>query len=144
MMYLGFIDILVVPHNLVPFQESPVPLLKFQMVLRLEILKFSGSKKELKYIFLFSQKVPTSKSSLVSPAWPLWRWIRAHRYIFTYLLIYLFTSKALSKGYPSLFTKSVAPIEADAHSRGLRNIPFVVPSKGAVRPGPPRREMPLS
>jgi hypothetical protein len=44
-MHLGLIDGPFVPHNLISTQESPVPLLKFQMAPRLEILMASGSKK---------------------------------------------------------------------------------------------------
>jgi hypothetical protein len=42
--------------------------------------------------------------------------------IFTYLLIYMFISKALRKEHPSIFPKSGAPMETDAHSRALLNI----------------------
>ena len=37
-MHLGLIDRPFVPHNLISVQESPVPLLKFQMAPRLKIL----------------------------------------------------------------------------------------------------------
>jgi len=43
--HLGLIDGPFVPHNLISTQESPVPLLKFQVAPRLEILMASGSKK---------------------------------------------------------------------------------------------------
>jgi hypothetical protein len=45
-----------VPHNLISVQESPVPLLKFQMAPRLKILIASGSKNEPRYTLLVSQK----------------------------------------------------------------------------------------
>jgi hypothetical protein len=45
-MHLGLIDGPFVPHNLISTQESPVPLLKFQMVPRLKILMASKSNKE--------------------------------------------------------------------------------------------------
>ena len=38
---------------------------------------------------------------------------------------------------PSMFPKSGAPIETDAHSRALPNISFGVPSKGALPSGAP-------
>jgi len=44
-MHLGPIDGPFVPHNLISTQESTVPLLKFQMAPRLQILMASGSKK---------------------------------------------------------------------------------------------------
>ena len=56
LMYLGLIDRPFVPHNLIPTQESPVPLLKFQMAPRLKILMASGSKKGTQIFFIFSQK----------------------------------------------------------------------------------------
>jgi len=56
--------------------------------------------------------------------------------IFTYLLIYLIISKALRKERHSMFPKSGAPVETDAHSRFLLNVFFEVSSKGALPPGP--------
>jgi hypothetical protein len=53
-MHLGRIDGPFVPSNLTT-QESPVPLLKFQMTSRLKILMASGPKKEPRYTFLVSQ-----------------------------------------------------------------------------------------
>jgi len=55
-MHLGLTDRPFVPHNLISTQESPVPLLKFQMTPRLKILIASGSKKEPRYTLLVSQK----------------------------------------------------------------------------------------
>jgi len=55
-MYLGLTDGPFVPHNPISTQESPAPLLQFQMAPRLKILMASGSKKEPRYTFLFSQK----------------------------------------------------------------------------------------
>ena len=55
-MHLGLADGPFVPHNLIPTQESPVPLLKFRMTPRLKILMASGLKKEPRYTFLVSQK----------------------------------------------------------------------------------------
>ena len=51
-MRLGLIDGPFVPYNLTSTQESPVPLLKFQMAPRLKILMASGSKKEPDILFL--------------------------------------------------------------------------------------------
>jgi hypothetical protein len=56
--------------------------------------------------------------------------------------------KALKKKHTSMFPKSGAPTEANAHFRALLNVSFAVPSKGALPQGPlhgiPRREMPCS
>jgi hypothetical protein len=55
-MHLGFINGPFVPHNLIPTQESPVPLPKFQMAPRLKILMASGSKRNPDITFIVSQK----------------------------------------------------------------------------------------
>jgi hypothetical protein len=57
-MHLGLIDGLFVPHNLILTQESPVPLLKFQVAPRLKILMASRSKKGTQIFFFFSLKSP--------------------------------------------------------------------------------------
>jgi hypothetical protein len=79
-MHLGFMDGPFVPHNLTSTQESPLPVLKFQMASRLKILMASGSKKELRYTFLVSvsRKVAGSLKffkNIILPAalWPLVR-----------------------------------------------------------------------
>jgi hypothetical protein len=54
-------------------QESPVPLLKFQMAPRLKILMFSGSKKGTQIYFSFLSKVPADELPPGSPTGPLWR-----------------------------------------------------------------------
>ena len=55
-MHLRFIDRPFVPHNLTSTQDSPVPLLKFQMAPRLKILMASGSKKGTQINFSFLSK----------------------------------------------------------------------------------------
>jgi len=52
-----------VPHNLIPVQESPVPLLKFQMAPRHKLLMFSGlkKKKEPRYTCLSEAKASHSE-----------------------------------------------------------------------------------
>jgi hypothetical protein len=55
-MHLGLTDGPFVPHNLISTQESPVPLLKFQMALRLKILMPSGTRNP--DILFFSLKIP--------------------------------------------------------------------------------------
>ena len=51
--------------------------------------------------------------------------------IFTYLLIYLFISKALRQERPSMFTKSGAPMEINAHLQSLFYLSARIPRKGA-------------
>jgi hypothetical protein len=114
-----------VPHNLVSAQGSPVPLIKFQMAHRLKILKLSGSKKGTQIYFFFSLKSP-GKRTPGSPTGPLWREIPVYK---AFLHIsrnphknsskYFFLSKALRKEHPSMFPKSGASVEADAHFQSL-------------------------
>jgi hypothetical protein len=134
-MHTGLKDRPFVLYNLISAQENPVPLPKFQMAPRLKILISSGAKKGTPiYSHFLSQKVPASKSPPGSPTGPY-----TERYPLTghctYLLIYLFISKALER--PSMFPKSGAPMDTDAHSRALLNVSFGVPSKEAVTRGPP-------
>jgi hypothetical protein len=70
-MHLGLIDGPFVPHNLISTQESPVPLLKFQMALRLKILMASMSKKGSQIYVSCLSKVPANGPPLVSPTGPL-------------------------------------------------------------------------
>ena len=49
-----------VPHNLISTQEGPVPLLKFQIVLKLKILMTSGSKNGTQ--MYFSLKSPGKRT----------------------------------------------------------------------------------
>jgi len=72
-MRLGLIDGLFVPPNLISTQESPVPLLKFQMAPRLDILMASRSKKGTQIYFPFLSKVLANEPPAVSPTGPLWR-----------------------------------------------------------------------
>jgi len=66
-MHLGLIDGPFVLHNLISTQESPVPLLKFQISPRLKILMASGSKKGTQIYFSFLSKVLANKPPPVSP-----------------------------------------------------------------------------
>jgi hypothetical protein len=69
-MHLGLIDGPFVPHNLIT-QESPVSLLKFQMVPRLKILTVSGSKKGTQIYFSFLSEVLANEPPPGSPTGPL-------------------------------------------------------------------------
>jgi len=67
--------------------------------------------------------------------------------IFTYLLIYIFISKALRKERPSTFPKSRTPMEIDAHSRALTYLsgsPVKEPSLQVPLMESPQTEMPPS
>jgi len=46
LMHLGLKNGSFLPHNLIPVQGSPIPLLKFQMAPRLKLLMSSGSKEK--------------------------------------------------------------------------------------------------
>jgi hypothetical protein len=61
-MHLGLRDGPSVPHNQILTQESPVPLLKFQMAPRLKILMVTRSKKGTQMYFSFLSKVPANKT----------------------------------------------------------------------------------
>ena len=54
--HLGLTDGPFVPHNLISIQESPVPLLDFQMARRLNIFTSSSCKKGIQIRFIFSLK----------------------------------------------------------------------------------------
>ena len=61
--HLGLKNGPFVPHNLIAVQESPVPLLKFQMAPRLRFLMSSESKKkEPRYTYLSAAKASHSQT----------------------------------------------------------------------------------
>ena len=109
-MHLGLIDRPFVPHNLISAQQSPVPLPKFQMAPRLKIFMSSGSKEQTQIYYPFLSKRPGKRipSRFPNEA-PVDRDTRLQG-IFTYVLIYLFISKALRQERPSMFPKSGAPV----------------------------------
>jgi len=78
-MHLGLTDRPFVPHNLISTQESPVPLLQFQMRSRLKILMSSGSKKGNRTHFSFLTKILADELPPVYPTGPLWREIPVYR-----------------------------------------------------------------
>ena len=61
-MLLCLIDGPFVPHDLISVQESPVPLPKFQMAPRLNVLMSSWSKKGTQIYCIFLSTVPASES----------------------------------------------------------------------------------
>jgi hypothetical protein len=126
-MHLGLTDGPFVSHNLISTQESPVPLLKFQMAPRLKILMPSGPRKEPDILFLFSHKSRQTNSIQVPQQGPY-----GERYPFTghfYICLEtctkiplnknFFLSKALRKERPSMFPKSRTPMGADAHFQSV-------------------------
>jgi hypothetical protein len=122
-MHLSLIDRPFVPHNLISSQESPVSLPKFQVAPRLKILKSSGSKKKPRYTILLSLKSPNKQIPSRFPTGSLWREIPAYsEFLHISWYIYIFISKVLWKECPSMFPKSVVPMETDAHFRALFNI----------------------
>jgi hypothetical protein len=134
--HLGLIERPFVPHNLISSQESPVPLPKFQMPPRIEILMSSWSKKGTQIYFPFLSKCPSKQILSHVSQWGPYReryQLIGHFYIS--FDMYLFISKSLRKKRPSMFLKSEAPMETDTHSRALLNISFRVPSKGALPKG---------
>jgi hypothetical protein len=78
-MCLGLIDRPFVPHNLISTQESPVPLLKFQVAPRLKIMMASRSKNGTQMYFSFLSKVPANEPHPGCPTGPLWRGRPAYR-----------------------------------------------------------------
>jgi len=149
-MHLGHIDGSFVPHNLTSTQENTVPLLQFQMAPRVKILMSSGSKatKRNPHILSFTLKNPSRRTPSGSREGPLRRKITVYRAFCVSLETLIKISlnkKALRKKRPSMFPKSKAPTEANAHFRVLLNISFGVSSKGGLSQsslhGIPRREM---
>jgi hypothetical protein len=102
-MHLGLIDRPFVPHNLTSAQESPVPLPRFQMDLRLKILMSSVSKKGTQIYFRFLSKRPGKQIPSRFPDGAPIEIDTLLQVISIYLLIYLFISKALRKEHPSMF-----------------------------------------
>jgi hypothetical protein len=66
-MHLGLLDGPSVPHNLISAQESPVPLLEFQMAPRLKILMASGSKKGTHIYFFLYLKMSRQTNTIQVP-----------------------------------------------------------------------------
>jgi hypothetical protein len=60
-----------VPHNFISTQESPVPLLKFQIAPRLKILMASRFKKGIQIYFSFLSRVSANEPLPDSPTGPL-------------------------------------------------------------------------
>ena len=145
---LGLIDGPFVPHNLISAQESPVPLPKFQMAPRLKTLMSSGSMKGTQIYYPFLSKSPNKRIPSSFPKRASMERDIHLQGIFTSLLIYLFISKALRKQHPSMFSKSRAPVETDAHSRDLLTYlsgsPVKEPSLQVPLIESPQREMSCS
>jgi hypothetical protein len=86
-----------------------------------KIIMSSGSKKGTQIYYRFLSKSPGKQIPSRFPnRAPMERDTHLQG-TFTYLLIYLFISKALRKEGHSMFPKREAPMETDAHSRALLN-----------------------
>jgi hypothetical protein len=78
-MPLGLIDGPFVPHNLISTQESPDPLLKFQVTLRLKNLNVLWFQERIPdVLFLFSQKSRKTNALQFPNRIPMERDIRLH------------------------------------------------------------------
>jgi len=107
-MHLGLIDGPLVPHNLISTQESPVPLLKFQMAPRHKILMASGSKKGTQIYFSF-----LSKSQQMNPLQVPQQGPYGEGGPFTEHFAYL--SKTSSFGFPSKGALPQDPLHGIPH-----------------------------
>jgi hypothetical protein len=107
-MHLGLIDGPFVPHNLLLIQESPVPLLKFQIFPRLKILMVSGSKKGTQIYFSFLSKVLANNPLRVPQQGPY-----GERGLCTGHFAYL--SKTSSFGFPSKGALPQGPLYGIPH-----------------------------
>ena len=138
-MHLGLIDRPFIPHNLISTQEGPVPLLEFQMAPSLKILMSSGSQKGTQICFSFSLKNPGKQTPSRFPNGVLMdrdTHLQGICISLENLIKIPLNKKALRKKCTSMFPKSGAPMEAEAHFRASLNIPFAVPSQGALPQGP--------
>jgi len=91
----------------------------------------SGStEKESRYAFSFPLKSPCKRTSPCSPTGPLWRELPVYKAFFNISLkflvkiplnteIYHFSSQALEKERPSMFTKSGALMVTDVNFQSL-------------------------
>ena len=120
-MNLRFTNGPFVPHNLISTQESPVPLTKLQVALRIKILT-SGPRKKPRCTFSFLSKVTANEPPPSSPTGPLWREILVYMAFCISLenLIKIpLHKKALRKKRSSMLPQNGPPMEAEAHFRSL-------------------------
>jgi hypothetical protein len=95
--HLGLMDRPFVPYNLISSQESPVPLPKFQMARWLKILMSFGFKNGNQIYYSFLSRTFRQANPLQNPERGPMEGDNCLQCIFTYLLLYLFISKALWK-----------------------------------------------
>ena len=104
-------------------QESPVPLLKYQMAPRIKILMSCRSKatKGTQIYFPFLSKVPADEPPPGSQTGPLWREIPVYSPFCISLenLIKIPLYKKAQRKKCPIFPKSGATMEADVHFRAL-------------------------
>ena len=131
-MYLSLIDSPFVPHNLMSTQEGSAPLLKFQMAPILKILTSCGSKEGTEIYFFFSLKNPGKWTLSRFPnRVPMKRDSRLQGICISLENITKIplNKRALRKMGTSMYPKSGAHKEADAHLRASLNISFWAPVK---------------
>ena len=148
-MHQGLIDGPFVSHDLISTQESPVPLLKFQMAPILKILMSSGSKKGTQ-LYVFSQKSRKRTTSRFPNRAPMERDTHSQGICISLrsLIKIPLIRRPQERSTTPCSPNSGASMKADAHFQAFLNISFGVPSKGALPQGPlhgiPRRGMPRS
>jgi hypothetical protein len=105
------------------------------MASRLKIVMSFGFKKGTQIYFFYSLKNSDKRNSSRFPdRTPIRRNIRLQGifHIRRKLIKFPLNKKVLRKKRPSMFFKSGAPMEADAHFQALLNISIGVSSKGAL------------
>jgi hypothetical protein len=129
-MHLGLIDGPFVPHNLISAQWSPVPLTKFKMAPRLQILMSSGSKEGTQIYYPFLSKSPCKRIHSRFPSGaPMKRDTRLHISWCISL-----SQRPWNKTVPPC-SPNITRMERDTHLRSLFYLSPRAPSKGDLPPG---------
>jgi hypothetical protein len=142
-MHLALIARPFVSHNLISTQDSPVPLPKFQMALRLKILMSSGSKKGIQIYYPFLSK----KSRQTNPLQVPQRGPYTERYLLT-VHFYISLDKSLYLKSPTKTPSLHVPHKQGSYGnrrqcQGLTYLlgsPVKKPSPQALRTEPQQRE----
>ena len=134
---MHIIDGPFLPHNLISTQESPVPLLKFQMAPRLKIFMASWSKKEPRYTLFVSQKSRQTNPIQV-PQWaPMTREARLQGILHVYQKHHLSGSPGKEPSLKVPLMESLA--ESCPTTRALEHSSIKVP---CIRDPPPTYQVP--
>jgi len=142
LMHLALIDGPFVPHNLISAQESPVPLLRFQMAPRLKILMASRCKKGTQIDFSFSQKSWQTNLLQVPQQGPYGEWgpFTGHFVCLSKTSSFVFTSKGALPQDPL----DGIPCRSPTTRALLHSFIKVLSIWGPPTPGSPRITMPIS